>query len=194
MEIYKNAKIISLGKTYVIVESNQQGFLIYVPNVKKFKVNANMKVYVYHYKTEYTESIYGFSNFKERILFDDLIQISGIGPKTAMSLLLDGHSKLMNLIATKNIAGLVEYPYLGTKSARALVFELSDKYAQLTKKDGITSKKYMPIDAKESLKVLGFNEKQIKFAIKSLKPNDSIEKLVEEAIKIISNEQQSTTK
>lgn len=194
MEVYKKVKIISLGKTYVIAESNGCGFIIYVPDVKKFKVNTNIKVYVYDYQTEYTHNLYGFTNFKDRILFDDLIQISGIGPKTAIALLCDGHEKIMQLIATQNINGLMEYPYLGQKSAKSLVFELSEKYKSLMKHDGIQSKKYMPIDAKESLKVLGFNEKQIKFALKSLKPNDSIEKLVEDAIRIISNEQQPTAK
>ena len=162
MEIYKIGKIVSKNKRYIIFESNNCGDLIYVNNINKFKVGSNLKLFIYKYQNEYINNLYGFSSFKERILFDDLLSINGVGPKTALSLLKEGEEMLINIIANKDLENLNNFQ---------------------NKKIN----KIMPLMLKKPLKNLGFNQKQINFAIKNVKPQENIETLIEESIKIISN-------
>ncbi len=184
MEIYKIGKIVSKNKRYIIFESNNCGDLIYVNNINKFKVGSNLKLFIYKYQNEYINNLYGFSSFKERILFDDLLSINGVGPKTALSLLKEGEEMLINIIANKDLENLNNFPFIGRKTANQVIFELSDKYKNFQNKK---INKIMPLMLKKPLKNLGFNQKQINFAIKNVKPQENIETLIEESIKIISN-------
>lgn len=188
MEIYKYGKVISIGKTYVIFESNNSGSIIYVPNIEVFKEDERIKMFVYKYATDFTTALYGFRTFKERLLFEDLISINGIGPKTAIGLLKEGKDMLINMLANGDTEGLASFPYLGTKTANQIIFELSEKYKNmLAKQNKKADGMLLPSSAKESLKTLGFNSKQIEYAIKNIQPQPKIELLVEEAIKAISN-------
>ena len=186
MEIYKYGEVISKGKTYIIFESNFSGSLIYVPSIEAFKVKEKIKIFIYKYNTDFTSAIYGFRTFKERILFEDLIGINGIGPKTAIGLLKEGKDNLVNMLINGDVDGLSSFPYLGKRTANQIVFELSNKYKNLTKekpKDGMV----LPSAVIQPLKTLGFKKHQIDIALKHIKPQPKIELLVEEAIKVISN-------
>ena len=186
MEIYKKGKVVLLGKTYIVFESNYCGEIIYVSNVKDFKLNSDIKLFVYRLMNEYMNNLYGFLSFQERILFEDLININGIGPKTALSLLKEGKDYLINIIANQDLESLNSFPYIGRKTCSQLIFELSEKYKKFQNKEN-NKNKFQPSILKDTLKNLGFNKKQIDYAIKNIKPNGSIENLVEESIKLISN-------
>lgn len=186
MEIYKNGKVVSVGKTYIIFESNYTGSIVYVPNIENFVQDEKLKLFIYKYSTEYTTAIYGFKTFKERLLFEDLISISGVGPKTAMSLLKEGKDTLIQMIINEDIDNLSSLPYLGIKTARQIIFELSEKYTNFESKSN-SKGLLLPGVAKDSLKTLGFNTRQIEYAIKNTKPQRSMELLVEEAIRVISS-------
>lgn len=186
MEIYKYGKVMSIGKTYIIFESNSSGSIIYVPNIEVFKEDERIKMFVYKYVTDFTTALYGFRTFKERLLFEDLISINGIGPKTAIGLLKEGKDMLISLLANGDIEGLSSFPYLGAKTANQIIFELSDKYKNMENK-AKSNGKLFPQEARTSLKTLGFNREQIDYAIKNIEPQPKIELLVEEAIKAISN-------
>ena len=80
-------KVISKSKQNLIFESNYTGYIIHVSNVDKFETDKFQKIFIYEHKNEYSHSYFGFKEFKERILFEDLISIPGIGPKTALSIL-----------------------------------------------------------------------------------------------------------
>ena len=85
--LYKLGRVISKTKTCLIFESNYTGYAIFVTNVDNYEVDKFQKIFVYEHKSEYGHSYYGFKEFKERIFFEDLLTIQGIGPKTAMSIL-----------------------------------------------------------------------------------------------------------
>ncbi len=90
MDLYKVGKIASIGKTYIILESSYTGLIVYVARPEDFKKDWVSKVYMYEYKSEYTENIYGFKTFEERDLFEKLLNIKGIGPKRAIKMLSEG--------------------------------------------------------------------------------------------------------
>lgn len=185
MELFKIGKIVSIGKTYVILESNYTGYIIYVANPNQFIKDKIIKIYTYLHQSEYTSALYGFSSFKERILFEDLISVNGIGPKTAIAALKMGMDNVAKYISSGDSKSLSAIPQIGLKTANQLVFELRDKYAKFVSKT--SEQKYSTIDIIDSLKTLGFNQKQIDYALSNVTPNQSVEVMLEEAIKSISN-------
>lgn len=184
MELYKIGKVVSLGKTYIILESNSTGHIVHVPRVNEYEKDKSRKVFVYNHKTDYTESLYGFPSFAERLLFEDLISLNGIGPKTAQNLLRDGYEKISEYIANGEVELISKYPSLGVKTASQIVLELSEKYKNFRTKQ---TAKSVGVEVIESLKTLGFNQKQIDYALTKLTPSNSLEEMVETSIRLIAD-------
>ncbi len=188
MNLYKRGTVTSIGKKYIIFENNFTGAIIYTPRTNDFKKGEKCKVFIYEYRYENLRTIYGFKTIKERILFEDLLSVPGIGPKTAVQILECPIKQLISKIITGNLKDLSELPGLGIKSAKHLIFEMQDKYKNIYK-DKVGAAKV--IDIKPTLKTLGFNSNQIKYALKHLTEFKKPEIMVEEAIRIISNEKQN---
>lgn len=186
MELYKIGKVVSVGKTYVIFESSYTGHIVYVAKATDWEEEKDKtrKVFLYLHKTEYITALYGFKTFQERVLFEDLLSVNGIGPKTALSLLKEGEETITSLISIGDYKKLSDIPQMGIKSANQIIFELRPKYEKMNvKHEGIGSN----IELRSSLKILGFNQRQIDYAAANVKGGGSIDSLVEEAIRVISS-------
>jgi len=186
MEIYKVGKIVAIGKTYIILENNWTGTIIYVSRPRDFEKETTRKVFVYNYTNEYVSQVYGFLTFKERQLFEMLISVNGIGPKTAIALLKDGPQKIIDAIGTSDANTLMAYPSLGPKTAKQLIFELQGRLSDKVENESTGQ-------LLDALKTLGFNKEQIKYALKNIEITSSIEDDIEQAIKLISNAQRTQT-
>lgn len=185
--LYKYGRVASKAKRYIIFESNYTGYVINVPNVDDFDIETTKKIFIYDHSNEYNKSLYGFKEFKERLLFEDLISIQGIGPKTALSILSFGWEAVLDYIINGDIEKLSSVQYVGIKSAKQMIFELQDKYTNMTKykKQDISKEKN---ELKNTLKTLGFKEEQILKVMPNIKEEKNVENMIEEAIKLISQE------
>ncbi|MCP4337149.1 MAG: Holliday junction branch migration protein RuvA [Mycoplasma sp.] len=188
MKLYKIGTIKSIGKNYIILETSNIGEIIYVSDSTKFKKNIESKVFIFEYKYEHIESTYGFITFKERVLFDDLLSVPGIGPKTGIVILKTQVDFIINLIIKGDFEKLSEIPGIGLKSSQQIIFELQNKYKNMKIKNKTTKRIYQPSEITTTLKTLGFNNKQIQFVIKKLESSDNVEKMIESAIRILSSE------
>ncbi|WP_033160803.1 Holliday junction branch migration protein RuvA [[Mycoplasma] collis] len=204
MEIYKIGKIVSKNKNYVILDKNGTGYIIYVSDTNIYNKGENRKIYVYNWENDYSKITYGFDNMRERILFEDLLSINGIGPKIAMSFIGEGWETCSLLISEGNEEKIAKIPYINNKIAKQIIFQFQNKYIRVLQnysKNIITGNELdnsinvtkhnledkIAFELKDTLKILGFKTKQIDYAISTIKPNENFELLVEEAIKIISN-------
>ena len=184
--IYKLGKIIAKTKTNLIFESNYTGFTINVANVDKYEIDKFQKIFIYEYENDYGKSYYGFKEFKERIFFEDLLSIQGIGPKTAMSILTSNWKEVMKMIAEGNYDEIAKIPYVGLRTARQIIFDFQKKYNLMLSKENQSKNK---LEVFQTLKSLGFNKNQIDLVANKLEDTNDIEKMVEKAIEIISHEQ-----
>ncbi|OYD26717.1 Holliday junction DNA helicase subunit RuvA [Mycoplasma testudineum] len=189
MLIYKLGKVVHHNSEYILFESHSSGYNIKVNNAESYAIDSTLKLYVYEHKNEYSNSLYGFKSFKERIFFEDLMKINGIGPRTAMSLLKNGWEELAHLLVTSNVEALSAYPYVGKKAANQIIFELQSKWSRLMESDKfkvdatkIIEKNSKLEDLEKTLKVLGYKSKQIKFAIDHNVEDYNLETMVEQAI------------
>ena len=197
MTIYKYGKIMHVNTNYLILDYNGNGELIYVPNIERFKKDEVRKVFISSIENEYSKTTYGFENFKELVLFEDLISLQGLGPKTAISILNEGWEKIINLIADGNKDELEKINYVSSRVANNIVSNYQSKYAKFVEKlvNGEDWKAKNKVSNsynnqfEETMKMLGFKTQQIKYALEKIKITENIEQCVEDAIKLISQNQ-----
>ena len=197
MTIYKYGKIMHVNTNYLILDHKGNGELIYVPNIERFKKDEVRKVFISSIENEYTKTTYGFENFKELVLFEDLISLQGLGPKTAISILNEGWEKIINLIADGNKDELEKINYVSSRVANNIVNNYQSKYAKFVEKlvNGEDWKAKNKVSNsynnqfEETMKMLGFKTQQIKYALEKIKITENIEQCVEDAIKLISQNQ-----
>ena len=144
--------------------------------------NSEASVYLYlsHIVREDSETLYAFFTKEERNLFEELVSISGIGPKTASGII--GHMELsvfQQAISTADIRLLSKLPGIGKKTAERLVIEMRDKFTGKAK-----SKISSPTlsgggihqDASSALIHLGYNALEASKAVQAVLDKDPNEK------------------
>ena len=171
-------------KETVTLEAGHIGYLIYCPNPFVFNQEADeVTIYTYYYVREDAIRLYGFSTRKERMLFEQLLQVSGIGPKGALAILASGAPhQVMQAIEEENEKFLMKFPGVGKKTARQMILDLKGSLKELLGDEFIRNRETEgqpaivgedgPLEeALEALRALGYGENEIK----KVKPH--IEKL-----------------
>jgi Holliday junction DNA helicase RuvA len=128
--------LLSKQPNSVIVDVGGVGYELIIP-VSTFyeleETGANTQLRVYTHVREEALQLYGFKTVRERELFLQIISVSGIGPKIAITLLSGmGANEIITSIRTNNLARLTSIPGVGRKTAERLVVELRDKITALS--------------------------------------------------------------
>lgn len=170
-------------KSSIIVENNKIGYLINVGNPYVYKLNDEIKVYLYNHIKEDENSLYGFKTLEEKELFLKLINVKGIGPKMAMPLFSSNNIKgIYDAINTDNITYLTRFPKIGEKVAKQIILDLKGK---LTSQVDLFQQ-----DSKELIEVLeslGYKTNDIKKILPKIDIEQDISIQVKEALKLLKN-------
>jgi holliday junction DNA helicase RuvA len=128
--------------------------------------------------------LYGFGSPDERSLFDELITVTGVGPKVAMAVLSSiPADALRRAIATGDVAALTAVPGVGKKVAGRVILDLKDKLG-LVGQDGVSG----PIaEVREALLALGLSAQEAREALSNLVPDGDrpVEELLREALRSV---------
>ena len=180
---YIKGIIKDVESNYIIIENNDIGYLIYVPNPYSYKLDESYIVYTYNCVREDEYSLYGFSNKEELNLFLKLISVKGLGPKMALPMLATGSiSGIIDAIDRENILYLKKFPKIGDKVARQIILDLKGKLAGTANNLTTTSDNEELTDA---LMALGYKQADIKRVVKSVDRDLSIENQIKEALKLL---------
>jgi Holliday junction DNA helicase RuvA len=135
---------------------------------------------------EDAQILYGFLAAEEREAFRQLIRISGVGPRTALSL-LSGLSvaELATAVAQQEAGRLVKVPGIGKKTAERLLLELKGKLADALP-SGTTAAVPARSDIAQALLALGYNEREAEAAMKALPPEVTVSEGIRLALKALS--------
>ncbi|MGA7950025.1 MAG: Holliday junction branch migration protein RuvA [Thiobacillaceae bacterium] len=130
--------------------------------------------------------LFGFGAETERRAFRELVKVSGIGAKTALSV-LSGLSvdDLASAVAAQEVGRLVRVPGIGKKTAERLLLELKGKldYAVVSL-PGAPAR--ISDDVRQALLALGYNNKEADLAIKQLPASLSVSEGIRQALKLLS--------
>jgi Holliday junction DNA helicase RuvA len=132
---------------------------------------------------EDAHTLYGFATNEERAAFRQLIKISGVGPRTALSV-LSGMSvaDLSTAIAAQDAARLTKVPGIGKKTAERLLLELKGKLADVA----AGAPQERASDVVNALLALGYSEKEAGPAVRALSPGLPVAEAIRAALKNLS--------
>lgn len=176
---YLNGLISIVAPQYIVMDVNGVGYKLLVANPYRYQVDEHKKIRVFVYQAVRDDdiSLFGFVDQQEKNLFMQLINVSGIGPKSALAILANpDHQGLVDAITNNNVGYLTKFPGIGKKTASQIVLDLRDKLAKETSGDLFNPSPITAAvadnpalkDALEALAALGYKERDIKKVQKSL--------------------------
>lgn len=181
---YLRGVITEVTPYYIVVDVNGVGYQVYVANPFKYKEDehAEQKVFVYQAVRDNDISLYGFKNSSEKQLFLKLLDVSGIGPKSALAILAnDDNRGLINAINSDDDGYLTKFPGIGKKIAKQIILDLKGKLSDvdsdmLTGQDNLdlylnASSPYLK-ESLEALRALGYTKTEVKRISKKLEKYD----------------------
>ena len=128
--------------------------------------------------------LYGFLDRQELEFFEMLINVSGIGPKGALSILgIASIETLRKAISTGDTAYLTKVSGIGRKTAEKIVIELRDKMGEAKTGTSLQGE----LDALEALRSLGYSQSEAREALKKVLPNTDTNTKIREALKMLSS-------
>lgn len=178
-------KIILKTDKFVVVEASGVGYKINVsPDTlsKSKKATEEISLWIHTHVREDILDLYGFLDRGELEFFEMLINVSGIGPKGALSILgIASIETLRKAISTGDTAYLTKISGIGRKTAEKIVIELRDKISE--EKSG--SSLQGELDALEALKSLGYSQNDAREALKKVSADGNTNTKIREALKIL---------
>lgn len=158
MYFYLRGTIVFHQKGSIVVDCNGVGYEVLVSHPEDYPVGEIMRVYTAYYVREDEQFLVGFKTFEEKVLFNKLVSVKGIGPKTAIQALGScTPTQLIEAINRSDMLFLKKLAGIGPKSANQIILDLRGKLALDNSKTG---EKELD-DAIEGLKSFGFSNKEI---------------------------------
>lgn len=176
---YIKGIIEEIESSYIVVNNNDIGYLIYTSNPYSFNVGSEYKIYVYQNVREDEISLYGFKTKEEKDLFLKLIDVKGLGPKMALGIIAGNTDDVISAIENGNIEYLKKFPKVGDKVARQIVLDLK---GHLVVKEEVSVKNNDELIS--ALEALGYKKADIKKIVPSV-TSDKIEDQIKEALKLL---------
>ena len=184
-------------KSLTIMTFGGVGYKIFTPlnTLLSLEENQEVEMLIYTSIKEDAMDLFGFTNKNELSLFEKLITVSGIGPKSALTMLSVSSVEHIALAVENGDASLLSgIPGVGRKSCEKIIIELKGKLSQFIKsnKDEKNADQYLQEenDARLALTSLGYNEKDINSSIKEIKDkisdkfkNMKANEIIKEALK-----------
>lgn len=180
----------------IVIDVGGIGYKIYMSanSIDRIsEVGKEIKIYTYMKVREDDISLYGFCTNEELKMFEQLIGVSGVGAKSALTILANiSPSSFALAIISGDVNTLKSLPGIGEKSAQRMILELKDK---MKTQDAIENK-VIPTkniaksdkakDAIEALQVLGYARKDIELAIANIDTNElSVEEIIKQGLKML---------
>ena len=179
MYSYIKGVITEIEINYVTVENNGIGYLIYVANPYFYKIDEKATIYLYQQIKEDEHILYGFKNKEEKELFLKLINVKGLGPKMAITMLSSDVNDIYSAIEKSDISYLKKFPKIGDKVARQIILDLKGKLEVKETNNKVNE------ELVETLKSLGYKPNDIKKVLPNIDSSLKLENQVKEALKYL---------
>ena len=197
MFAYLNGILSAKTPVMAVIDCNGVGYEINIPLRTYDKlpdVGKNVKLMI-HFTISDMEGIrlFGFYTLDEKQLFKQLITISKIGPKTALSILSTlSVNDLVNAVQSGDVGMITTIPGIGKKSAERLIIELQDKVKDFhidieNVSEAIFTKDIVQ-EAESALLTLGYHTTKVKKALNVVLKQtdfDSSEEIIKAVIKYL---------
>lgn len=192
---YVKGTVAYIGNDCIVVDNNGIGYNIQVSSSTASAVvmEKEVKIYTYMNVKENELSLFGFLTKEELNMFNLLISVNGVGPKSAVAMLgALSPSQLALAIATEDIKALSVGQGIGKKIAQRIALELKDKVGADTITTGVELVQKVDVatgeraEALSALMALGFTKNEAENAIKAVFVNGmATEEIISKALKVV---------
>lgn len=170
----------------LLIDVNGVGYEVDVPMSSFYNLpglGERVTLLTHFIVREDAQILFGFLTHDERQTFRQLIKITGVGPRMALSL-LSGLSvgELAQAVARQETARLVKVPGIGKKTAERLLLELKGKLADALAAPATVASDTQA-DILQALIALGYSDREAAAALKSLPPDASVSEGIKLALK-----------
>lgn len=201
MFAYIKGNLEEKSSNYVVIDVMGVGYKIFMSekSINSIgEIGEKVKVHTHYHVREDDISLYGFLTNEELRMFELLLQVSGIGAKSAITMLSNiSPSSFALAVLSNDVDSLKKIPGIGPKSAARIILELQDKLKKEETelmvqkgKEEITKEIEHSINAKEAmqaLQILGYNKKEIEKAFDKIANTDvSVEELIKKGLSLLS--------
>lgn len=164
--------VVAYDNPHVVVNVGGVGYKILVSSnvLSKISVGSSLKLFTHTHVRDDAIQLFGFMELSDLKLFENLISVSGVGPRTAMNIFSIGNREaIVQAIITSDVSFFVGVPRLGKKNAQKIIIELKSKFGSIEDLD------LSKVDSKENgeviaaLKQFGFSSREALGALKNIK-------------------------
>lgn len=174
----------------ILLEVGHVGYLCTVtsPTFSEMEPSVEVFVHIHHHIREDAQTLFAFTQRRERDTFDVLISTHGIGPSMAMAILSTyAPSALVGIVATGDTAALTMVPGVGKKTAERLMVELKSRLdltqdSPLAPQDGVQS---VTADVREALAALGYGADEIRDVVRQLSNDSDSASMLRDALALL---------
>ncbi len=162
----------SLNSSYAIIDVSGVGYKVLLPSnvLTKLKKGEKIKFSIYTHVRDDTLDLFGFLSEDELFLFEHLISVSGVGPKTALSIFsIGGVEEIIKAINLADVDFFTSVPRLGKKNAQKIIIELKGRLGSSVDLDLTGKSSAENNDVIAALKNFGFSSEEISKVLKEIK-------------------------
>ena len=197
MFYYLEGTVTVIGQNLAVIDINGAGYacMTTLSTLSRLETGKKAKLYTYCNVKEDAFDIYGFYDLSEKRCFEQLLSVSGVGPKAALSILSSATPETLALaIISDDESALTIAPGVGKKLAQRIMLELKDKVSK--EMPALKASGYVPPsdaagqpgtkqrDAAAALAVLGYSQSEISAAMRSIDVNElTVEEIIREVLK-----------
>ena len=171
----------------LIIDIHGVGYVVHIPEryLTSIKPKSQHTLLIHSHIREDAFDLYGFATQQELALFELLLTVSGIGPKTALTVTDRGVDAVEAAVRTSDVDFFTTVPRLGTKNAQKIIIELKSKLGS-TKMLNLEGESGDTKQVMDALASMGFDRHEIRETIKKFDTKDvTVEQKIRHALKLL---------
>ncbi|MFA6253220.1 MAG: Holliday junction branch migration protein RuvA [Patescibacteria group bacterium] len=184
MIAYLKGSVLKKDQKATIINVNGVGYEVFLKNkdIANLQINEFVEFFIHSYIKEDALDLYGFVNPEELAFFKQLLQVSGVGPRTAMSVMsLAEVLDLKRAITSGNPSFLQQVSGIGKKTAERLVVELKEKFIDEVSADGALINTDQQVIS--ALVSLGYKEREVMDMTRGLELEGDLSDKIKQVLK-----------
>ncbi|MFA6995470.1 MAG: Holliday junction branch migration protein RuvA [Patescibacteria group bacterium] len=165
---FLRGRVINKGLNYAIIETGNIGYQVFAGEnfLNDLKIDNEVEIYTHHQVREEASDLYGFKTLEDLELFELLLTVSGVGPKSALGVLtIASASDIKEAIIRGDANLLTKVSGIGKKTAERLVLELKTKILRFSSTATTDNSSLVGSDEIEALMSLGYSFSEARSAL-----------------------------
>ena len=179
--------IAQIGLNQAIVLCGGVGYGVHVNSTTASQLSANKEttLYIHTHVREDALDLFGFATPQEKAMFELLLEVSGVGPKSALSILNGSPGNISRAVHDGDVSFFTQYPRIGKKLAQKIIIELKSKLGSDTELN-LADASPKAAELREALASLGYSEQDVQKALQYIKVEElTIQQALKQSMKYL---------